>query len=297
MSDVNPRNDFMDSLQDRAYPPDYPASVAFVLRKLYAGRSLLEGYLYEGRFYSDRTYTVELPATRERIYVDVPSGTAFRWNGEAFVTLSVQTGDDLQAVHYVAEDRSEAQKAQARSNMGAAAASDLRAVAGDVSGLKVKAATWDGKQDALAFDAQPVEGSGNPVRSGGIFSWVKGLFESMTLRWDKVAGKPTTVAGYGITDAVRQVKVGDAVPVSPDASGIVRIPGARDAKAVHFDRAETLTDAERLMARQNIGVTTTNITARAGAVAAAWSERMSDREKTALLNALVAYVKEKEGIT
>lgn len=297
MSDVNPRNDFMDPLQDRAYPPDYPASVAFVLRKLYAGRSLLEGYLFEGRFYSDRSYTVELPATRERIYVDVPSGTAFRWNGEAFVTLSVQSGDDRQAVHYTAEARSDAQKAQARANVGAASASDLQAVAGDVNVLKGKASSWDGKQDALAFDAQPVEGSGNPARSGGIFSWVTGLFAALTMPWDKVTGKPTTVSGYGITDAVKQVKVGDASPVSPDAAGIVRIPGARDAKAVHFDRAEALTDAERLMARQNIGVTTTNITARAGAVAAAWSERMSDREKTALLNALVAYVKEKEGIT
>lgn len=297
MSDVNPRNDMRDLLQDPMYPPDYPASVAWVLRKLYAGRSLVEGYLFEGRFYADQLHTSELPATKERFYVDVPSGTAYRWNGEAYVTVSVQTGNDTAAVHYTSEARSPAQMAQARANMGAAAQADMLVVEAALQTISAKTASWDAKQDALTFDAQPVEGSMNPARSGGIFTWVKGLISGISLAWSGITGKPTTIGGYGITDAVQRIKVGsDGTPLTP-TSGTLILPVPSDPNAVRFNSAQELSTAQMRMARQNIGVTTEQITARAGAVSAAWSDRMSDREKTVLLQRLVEYVREKEGIS
>jgi len=289
-------DELRDALQDPAYPGDYPASVAFVLRQLYTGRSLVEGYLYQGVFYADVAHTTAIAATKERIYVDVPSGTAFRWNGTAYVTVSVSSASDLAAVHYTADDVSAAQKAQARTNIGAAAQADVSPMQTNLNRLVGKENTWDAKQAALTYDLVPTTNSNNHVRSGGIFSWVTGLFTNLTLAWNKITGTPTTLSGYGITDAVKQIRFGSAAAISPDASGVLNVPSVSDAGAVRFDVAQTLNASQRLMAQQNIGVTSTVTVAKAIAVADAWSARMSDREKTELLTKLVNYVKSKEGI-
>lgn len=68
----------------------------------------------------------------------------------------------------------------------------------------------------IEFDNEPTEGSQKAVRSGGIWSWVKSLLpkwltsdyaEPATVESVKVkADKATTLAGYGITDAVPLVE-------------------------------------------------------------------------------------------
>lgn len=288
---------YQDLLQDPAYPDDYPASVAFVRRRLYAGRALIEGYLYLGQFYQDAAHTNLIPATSERMYVDVPSGTAFRWNGSAYVTVSVSSATDLAAVHYTADSVSAEQKAQARANIGAADATSAAAMLVDVTRLVSKEASWDAKQAALSYDAQPTTGSSNLVRSGGIFTWVNSLLSSLSVAWTNVTGKPTTLSGFGITDGVKQVKVGESSPVSPDVNGIVRLPAYSDPNAVRFDQAQGLTDQQKNQARENIGARSATITSKAQLVVDGWSSHMKDSEKTALLERLVRYVAEKEGIS
>lgn len=71
--------------------------------------------------------------------------------------------------------------------------------------------TVSGKQDALSFDEEPQSGSSNSVKSGGIYAHMHNNFVNFagsyadpawltSLAWSKLAGKPNTISGYGITD-------------------------------------------------------------------------------------------------
>lgn len=44
----------------------------------------------------------------------------------------------------------------------------------------------------IEYDDEPTEGSRKAARSGGIWSFVKGLLNTLTLPWNKITGKPTT---------------------------------------------------------------------------------------------------------
>lgn len=292
-------SDFMDQLQDPAWPGDYPASVAFVLRKLYAGRSLLEGYLWQGAFYADEAHTTALAATKERLYVDVPSGTAFRWDGESYVTVSVSSADDAAAVHYVSEERSSEQKEVARANIGAASASDVSTLQSKVATLVGKSGSWDAKQDGIAWDDEPTEDSENAARSGGIFRWVRALVEKAKPVWSNVTGTPTTVSGYGITDAATSVRFGETGSVISAKDGLLAVPdGTVVAKgAVRYDAVQSLTAEQRRQALANLGWSSDATQTAAASVKGAWSSRMSDSEKTTLLGWLARYVVAKEGLT
>ena len=72
----------------------------------------------------------------------------------------------------------------------------------------------------IEFDDEPTEGSQKVARSGGIWSFVNGIIEKLTLGWEKITGKPTTLAGYGITDAATKTEVANkADKTTPYADG------------------------------------------------------------------------------
>lgn len=107
-------------------------------------------------------------------------------------------GTDADAVHYTAETKTDAQKAQARDNIGAMSAD-----------TPIPPETQ--------FDDKPSEGSQKAARSGGIWSWVKSLLpkwltsdyaEPATVASvEAKADKATTLAGYGITDAATKTEL------------------------------------------------------------------------------------------
>lgn len=64
------------------------------------------------------------PATGEtgKIYIAKDTNRQYRWSGTQYVELGGGEGEDVNAVHYYAETKTAAQKAQARANIGAMAA-------------------------------------------------------------------------------------------------------------------------------------------------------------------------------
>jgi len=49
---------------------------------------VIEGYLYNGVFYSDSAHTVVIPAETGKIYVDLTTEKTYRWSGSVYVEIS-----------------------------------------------------------------------------------------------------------------------------------------------------------------------------------------------------------------
>lgn len=49
---------------------------------------VIEGYLYNGKFYKESTHTTEISGESGKIYVDLPTNKTYRWSGSAFVVIS-----------------------------------------------------------------------------------------------------------------------------------------------------------------------------------------------------------------
>jgi len=51
---------------------------------------VVEGYLYDGKFYEESTHTTEIPGESGKIYVNLEAGanTTYRWSGSTFVEIS-----------------------------------------------------------------------------------------------------------------------------------------------------------------------------------------------------------------
>lgn len=49
---------------------------------------VIEGYLYNGKFYKEAAHTTEIPAEAGKIYTDVSTNKTYRWGGSAYVEIS-----------------------------------------------------------------------------------------------------------------------------------------------------------------------------------------------------------------
>lgn len=49
---------------------------------------VIEGYLYNGKFYKEAAHTTEIPGEAGKIYVDLATLNTYRWSGSAFVEIS-----------------------------------------------------------------------------------------------------------------------------------------------------------------------------------------------------------------
>ena len=49
---------------------------------------VIEGYYYDGKFYTTSAHTTEIPAETGKIYVDVPSNVTYRWGGTTYVPIT-----------------------------------------------------------------------------------------------------------------------------------------------------------------------------------------------------------------
>ena len=54
----------------------------------FASGGVMEGYLYNGEFYEDSGHSTALPHDESTIYIDVPTGTGYQWNGASFEEAS-----------------------------------------------------------------------------------------------------------------------------------------------------------------------------------------------------------------
>ena len=49
---------------------------------------VIDGYLYNGSFYTTSSHTIKISAESGKIYIDIPSLKTYRWSGTAFVVIS-----------------------------------------------------------------------------------------------------------------------------------------------------------------------------------------------------------------
>ena len=49
---------------------------------------VVEGYYYDGKFYTTSAHTTEIPVETGKIYVDIPSNTTYRWGGTTYVPIT-----------------------------------------------------------------------------------------------------------------------------------------------------------------------------------------------------------------
>lgn len=49
-----------------------------------------EGYMYQGRFYSDAQHTQEITGEEGKIYLDLATNTTYRWSGNSFIAITGQ---------------------------------------------------------------------------------------------------------------------------------------------------------------------------------------------------------------
>jgi hypothetical protein len=49
---------------------------------------VIEGYYYDGKFYTTSAHTTEIPAETGKIYVDIPSNTTYRYGGTTYVPIT-----------------------------------------------------------------------------------------------------------------------------------------------------------------------------------------------------------------
>lgn len=49
-----------------------------------------EGYMYQGRFYSDAQHTQEITGEEGKIYLDLATNTTYRWSGNSFIPITGQ---------------------------------------------------------------------------------------------------------------------------------------------------------------------------------------------------------------
>lgn len=49
---------------------------------------VIEGYLYNGKFYEDSAHTTEIPAEAGKIYTDLSTNKTYRWGGTAYIEIS-----------------------------------------------------------------------------------------------------------------------------------------------------------------------------------------------------------------
>lgn len=49
---------------------------------------VIEGYYYDGKFYTTSAHSTEIPAEQGKIYVDIPSNTTYRYGGTTYVPIT-----------------------------------------------------------------------------------------------------------------------------------------------------------------------------------------------------------------
>lgn len=58
---------------------------------------VIEGYFYEGAFYSDSEHTTQITPESGKIYIDLSSNLSYRWSGSAYVMVGGQEMTGLTA--------------------------------------------------------------------------------------------------------------------------------------------------------------------------------------------------------
>jgi hypothetical protein len=49
---------------------------------------VVEGYYYDGKFYTTSAHTTEIPAETGKIYVDITTSTSYRWGGSSYISIT-----------------------------------------------------------------------------------------------------------------------------------------------------------------------------------------------------------------
>ena len=94
------------------------------------------------------------------------------------------------------------------------------------------------KQNNLVFDASPAADSANPVTSSGIRAAIDAIPEQVTADWQATEGKalvlnkPTTLAGFGITDAASKTELATGLANKQDTLVFDETPTAGSAHSV-----------------------------------------------------------------
>lgn len=128
---------------------------------------VVEGYLYNGKFYSDSAHSNAWGGEKGKIFTDLSTNKTYRWGGSAYVEISASLAIGTTAG--TAYD-------------GASGAKN----ASDISSLQNSVSANTADIEALRINTAP---------------------KTHTHTFASISNKPTTLSGYGITDAYNKAQV------------------------------------------------------------------------------------------
>ena len=117
------------------------------------------------------------------------------------------------------------------------------------------------KQDTLTFDNTPVQGSQNPVKSGGLYTAISGKQDKLTFDSTPTPGSTNPVTSGGVADAIAGAKTITATVTIPANAWSSAEPHAASITISGYDvtpstRIDVACDYATLNALTNVGVST-----------------------------------------
>lgn len=155
----------------------------------------IEGYLYEGKWYSDSSHTHEVAGETEKIYVELSTNKTYRWSGSVFVEISESLA--------LGETSSTAYRGDRGKEAYDHSQSDHSGVTPTFTEASTRANIATGESIATIFG-----------KIKKFFSDLKAV--AFTGSYNDLSDKPdlsgkadtaTTLSGYGITDAYTKTQV------------------------------------------------------------------------------------------
>jgi hypothetical protein len=225
---------------------------------------IIEGYLYEGKFYEDSAHTTEITGEASKIYVDLSTDKTYRYSGTAFVEISASLAlGELESTAYrgdrgkIAYDHSQVTSG----NPHNVTASDVGL--GNVGNFKaVSTVANQGLDSTEQANARANIGAGTSSFSGS--------YSDLTNKPDLGSAAALDVAASGDAGTAEVVKGDDSrLTDARNAADVyawakestkptytaseVGLGNVGNFKAVSTEANQGLTDTEKQNARNNIG--------------------------------------------
>ena len=180
-----------------------------------------EGYLAEdGKFYEDSAHTVEIPAASDKVYVDIPNNTTYRWSGTQYVKI----GSDLAL--------GETSSTAYRGDRGKAAYDHSQLTSGNPHNV-TKSDVGLGSVVNTGDSATPVSGGTTKFTTGGAYTELaKKADKSSTVTnvaWDSTNKKLTKTINGTTSDVVSASTIKTAMGLAKSDVGLGNVDNKSEA--------------------------------------------------------------------
>lgn len=185
---------------------------------------VIEGYYSSGKFYYNEDRTNEISSETGKIYTDLISNKTYRWGGSTYVEISASLAIGT-TVGTAYDGASGAKNASDISNLQ----NSVSANAGNITDLRVNKADKNHTHTFSTITNKPTTLSGYGITDAYTKAETDSKYAtaSHTHTFSAITNKPTTLSGYGITDAY--------------GKGSVYTKSETDSKYVHTSATTTYT--------------------------------------------------------